>query len=98
MILSLIIQNAKVATNITFYDECWTPSDKEQAIKRCNRIGSTKPLKVFSLISKDTVDERVHQIMETKEYVAKFIVDDQLDLKHNPWLFDYLLGTGEPKF
>lgn len=87
-----------VATNIIFYDECWTPSDKEQAIKRCNRIGSTKPLKVFSLISKDTVDERVHQIMETKEYVAKFIVDDQLDLKHNPWLFDYLLGTGEPKF
>lgn len=86
-----------VATNLIFFDECWTPSDMEQAIKRCNRIGSTKPLKVFTLISKGTVDERVYQIMQTKEHVARYIVDDQIDLKQNPWLFDFLLGKGEQK-
>ena len=86
-----------VATNVIFFDECWTPSDMEQAVKRCSRIGSTKPLKVFSLISKGTADERVHEIMKTKEYVAKYIVDDKLDIKRNPWLFDYLLGKGERK-
>lgn len=84
-----------VANNVLFFDECWTPSDKEQAIKRCNRIGSTKPLNVFTLMSKDTVDERVHRILEDKDCMAKYIVDDQLDLKKNPELFDYLLGLKE---
>ena len=83
-----------VAENVIFYDDCWTYADKTQCIKRANRIGSTKPLKVTTLMTKDTIDERVHQIIETKKGIAGYIVDDNIDLRQNPQLFDFLLGKG----
>jgi SNF2 family DNA or RNA helicase len=81
-----------VAENIIFYDDCWTYADKMQCIKRANRIGSTKPLKVVTLMSKDTIDERVRQIIDTKQGIAGYIVDENIDLRQNPQLFDFLLG------
>lgn len=80
------------ATNVIFYDDCWTPADKEQCEDRCNRIGSTASLNVYTLMSKYTVDERVYQILEDKRSISNFIVDGKLDLKKNPQLFDFLLG------
>ena len=43
-------------------------------------------------MSKGTIDERVRQILEHKKGIASFIVDDALDLKQHPELFDFLLG------
>lgn len=83
------------ATNVIFYDDCWTPADKTQAEDRANRIGSTEPLKVYTLLSKDTVDERVYQILEDKRAISNYIVDGKLDLKKNPELFDFLLGRSK---
>lgn len=81
-----------VANNIIFYDEPWTASDKQQAEDRCHRIGSTKPLNVYTLLSKDTVDDRVHSIVYGKKAVSGFIVDNQIDIYNNPELFNFLLG------
>lgn len=81
-----------VANNIIFYDEPWTASDKQQAEDRCHRIGSTKSLNVYTLLSKDTIDERVHNIVYSKREVARFIVDNQIDIYNNPELFNFLLG------
>lgn len=83
------------ATNVIFYDDCWTPADKTQAEDRAYRIGSTEPLKVYTLLSKDTVDERVYQILEDKRAISNYIVDGKLDLKKNPELFDFLLGRSK---
>lgn len=77
---------------VIFYDDCWNPTDKEQAEDRANRIGSTESEIIYTLISRGTIDERVQQILYTKDGIAKFIVDDDLDLKKNPELFDLLLG------
>ena len=81
-----------VATNVIFYDDCWTPADKEQCEDRAHRIGSTEPLKVYTIMAKGTIDERVRQILEMKKSIAGYIVDNKLDLKENPELFDFLLG------
>ena len=43
-------------------------------------------------MAKDTIDERVRQILEHKKGIASYIVDDKLDLKKYPELFDLLLG------
>lgn len=83
------------ATNVIFYDDCWTPADKTQCEDRANRIGSTEPLKVYTLLSKDTVDEHVYQILEDKRAISNYIVDGKLDLKNNPELFDFLLGRSK---
>lgn len=81
-----------VANNVIFFEEPWNPASKEQACDRCHRIGSTVPVNVYTLITKETIDEQVHKILEDKRGISNFIVDNGLDLKENPELFDFLLG------
>lgn len=81
-----------VANNVIFYDEPWNPATKEQAEDRCYRAGTNKSVNVYSIITRDTVDEKVHNIIMDKEGVSKYIVDNQLDFRNNPVLLDFLLG------
>lgn len=83
-----------VAHVIIFLDECWNATDREQAEDRCHRISATEPLMIYTLLSQGTVDERVHDILYTKDGIAKYIVDDSLDFKKHPELFDLLLSEG----
>lgn len=86
-------QTLTVAKNVIFYDEPWTPSDKEQAEDRCHRIGTKDSVNIYTIITTDTVDERVNNILYSKRSVSKYIVDNnKLDLMKNPELFDYLIG------
>ena len=75
-----------------FFDEPWNATDKEQAEDRCNRISATEPLMIYTLLTTGTVDDRVHNIVYTKDGIAKYIVDDDLDFKKHPELFDLLLS------
>lgn len=84
-----------VANNVIFYDEPWTPGDKTQAEDRCHRIGSTMPLNIYTLLSLNTVDDRVHRIIGDKEDMSNYIVDGKLNLRNNPELFEKLLGGDE---
>lgn len=86
------VQTFTAARNVVFYDSPWNPSDKEQAEDRIYRIGTTQSVNVFTLVSKDTVDDKVEQILATKSEIANYIVDGKLDLRSNPDLFNYLLG------
>lgn len=80
------------ASTIIFYDEPWTPSDKAQAEDRAYRIGTTKPVTIFTLITKDTVDDKVNQILYTKQGISNYIVDNKVDIHNDPKLFDLLLS------
>lgn len=79
------------ANNVIFYDEPWTPTDRDQALDRVHRPGATKTIHIHVLLSKDTVDDRVHEVLYTKEAISKYVVDNQLDFKHHPELFDMLI-------
>ena len=80
-----------VARNVIFYDSPWNPADIEQTEDRCHRPGTTSSVFVYSLITKGTVDEKVHEILSRKEGTANYIVDNELDLRSHPELFDLLL-------
>lgn len=81
-----------VARNVIFYDSPWNPADIEQAEDRCHRPGTINSVFVYSLITKGTVDEKVHDILSKKEGTANYIVDNELDLRSHPELFDLLLS------
>lgn len=85
------------ATNVIFFDECWTPADKEQAEDRCYRIGTDSFVNIYTLIAMNTVDERVHDILYTKKGVSQYIVDNKLDIRNNPKLLDIILEDGSLK-
>lgn len=75
-----------------FFDEPWNATDKEQAEDRCHRISATEPLMIYTMLTTGTVDDRVHNIVYTKDGIARYIVDDDLDFKKHPELFDLLLS------
>lgn len=80
------------ANNVIFYDEPYTPADKLQAEDRVHRIGATKTINVYTIITADTIDDRVHDILYTKSAMSDYIVDDKLDIHNNPGLLRYLLS------
>ena len=46
----------------------------------------------MDVISKDTIDERVHDIVYSKKDTSDYLVDNKLDFKNNPNLVATLLG------
>lgn len=80
------------ASNVIFYDEPWTPADREQAIDRVHRPGTTHTVNIYSILTRDTVDDKVHNILYTKQGISEYLVDNRLDFKQNPQLVDLLLG------
>ena len=82
-----------VANNVIFYDLPWNPATMEQAEDRCHRTGTTSTVNVYSIITKGTVDEKVYDIIMNKDGISKYIVDNELSIKDNPELFDFLLGS-----
>lgn len=54
--------NLTAADTVIFYDSDWNPSNDAQAMDRAHRLGQTKQVTVYRLITKDTVDERIVQL------------------------------------
>lgn len=86
-----ITHTLTVARNIIFYDEPWTSTDKVQAEDRIHRPGAKEPVNIYTLITINTVDEVVHKLLKEKQNISNYILDNKLDLRHNPELFDMLL-------
>ena len=47
------------ADRVILYDPAWNPASDSQAVDRCYRIGQTKDVFVYRLISAGTVEEKV---------------------------------------
>lgn len=74
-----------------FMDEPWNKALKEQCVDRCHRIGQKDNLTIYTLMCKDTIDERIHDIVEQKGMMADAIVDGKMNIT-NADLLDFLLS------
>lgn len=45
---------------------------------RIHRIGSKNPVFIYHLITKDTIDERVLEIVNDKGAIADYVIDDEI--------------------
>ncbi len=76
------------ADTVIFLDEPWTMADKLQAEDRCHRIGTKDSVTIITLMCKDTIDERIHEIIERKGVVSDTLVDNVYDVED----LEYLLN------
>ena len=74
-----------------FMDEPWNKANKEQAEDRCHRIGQNSNLTIYTLMCKNTIDERIHEIVEQKGMMADAIVDGKINMDKGQ-LVDFLLS------
>lgn len=63
------------ATVEIFLDEPWTMASRVQAEDRAYRIGQKNNLTIYFLLTKNTIDERIHEIVYKKGLMADAIVD-----------------------
>ena len=66
------------ASVIILLDEPWNKATREQAIDRAHRIGQNNKLTIYTLMCKDTIDERVHEIVEKKGAISDLLIDDKM--------------------
>ena len=74
-----------------FMDEPWNRANKEQAEDRCHRVGTKENVTIYTLICKDTIDERINQLVERKGAMADALVDGKVNIDKKE-LLDFLIG------
>ena len=80
------------ATTIIFLDEPWNRAIKDQAEDRAHRIGTTENLTIITIMCKNTIDEKINNIVYRKGKMSDIIVDKEEDLFKNPQMLNYLLS------
>lgn len=66
------------ATIEIFMDEPWNMALKQQCEDRAHRIGQKNNLTIYTLLCKDTIDERIHELVEKKGMMADALVDGKV--------------------
>lgn len=79
------------ASTVIFIDEPWTMAAKQQAIDRAHRIGTKENVTVYTLMAKNTIDERIHQLVEKKGAMSDALIDGKVTT-HSSELLDFLLS------
>jgi SNF2 family DNA or RNA helicase len=71
------------ASIVIHYDRWWNPAKENQATDRVHRIGQTRGVQVFKFVSKDSIEEHIHNLIEKKLELAQSIIgyDDELEIK-----------------
>jgi len=75
--------NLTAAEYVFLLDPWWNPAVEAQAVDRTHRIGQTRPVFAYRLISKDTVEEKVLALQATKREIADAIINQDNSLIRN---------------
>ena len=68
--------NLTAADIVIHYDPWWNVAAQNQATDRTHRIGQEKQVNVWKLIMKDTIEENIMKLQESKKYLAEQIITE----------------------
>ncbi len=84
------------AQAVIHYDRWWNPAREEQATARVHRMGQKNVVQVFRLITKGTLEEKIHTLIMNKRQLATALIQDdeagiikQLDRRQLAELFRF---------
>jgi non-specific serine/threonine protein kinase len=69
--------NLTAADYVIHLDPWWNPAVEMQASDRIHRIGQDKPVFVYKIIARDTVEEKILQLQEKKRMLVKSIISSE---------------------
>ncbi|KOC12823.1 putative SNF2 family helicase/ATPase [Aspergillus flavus AF70] len=67
--------NLTAASRVVILEPFWNPFVEEQAIDRVHRLNQTVDVKIYKLIIKDTVEERIIDLQERKRELANVTIE-----------------------
>ncbi len=92
--------NLTAADTVIFYDNDWNPTMDAQATDRAHRIGQTKPVTVYRLITKNSVEERILKRAQQKQNVQATVYSGgafKADIFKQSEIFELLYSEEEVK-
>jgi hypothetical protein len=69
--------NLTAADTVIHFDPWWNPAAEMQATDRAHRIGQTKPVTVYRLLTRGTVEEKVVRLQASKRELAQATFDEE---------------------
>jgi len=75
--------NLTAAEYVYLLDPWWNPAVEAQAIDRTHRIGQTRKVFAYRIIARDTVEEKVLELQQTKRELADAIINADNSLIRN---------------
>jgi chromatin-remodeling ATPase INO80 len=64
--------NLTAADTVIFYDSDWNPTVDSQAMDRAHRLGQTKQVTVYRLITRNSIEERIlHRAKQKEEVIIR---------------------------
>ena len=73
--------NLIAADTVIFYDNDWNPTMDEQATDRAHRIGQTKAVTVYRIVTRGTVEEKIVKRAKQKQNVQSTVYGDTFKMK-----------------
>jgi SNF2 family DNA or RNA helicase len=67
--------NLTAADTVIHYDPWWNPAAENQATDRAYRIGQDKPVFVYKMIARGTVEEKIQHLQQEKAALAAGVLD-----------------------
>merc|ERR1719180_122175 len=66
--------NLTAADTCIIYDSDWNPQQDLQAQDRCHRIGQTKPVMIYRLVTANTIDHKIVERAAAKRKLEKMVI------------------------
>lgn len=67
--------NLTGADTVIFYDSDWNPTMDAQAQDRCHRIGQTRDVYIYRLISEDTIEKNIFMKAQQKKMLGDLAIE-----------------------
>ena len=64
------------AQAVIHYDRWWNPAREEQATARVHRMGQKHVVQVFRLITRGTLEEKIHSLISRKRELAETLIQE----------------------
>ena len=69
--------NLTAADTIIIYDPWWNPAVESQAVDRAHRIGQTKAVTVYRLVTDDSIEQKMMKLKEKKSAITEALLSEQ---------------------
>jgi len=79
--------NLTGADTVIFYDSDWNPAMDRQAQDRCHRIGQTREVNIYRMVSKHTVEENILKKARQKIQLENLALKEGASSLFNPEMF-----------
>jgi len=65
--------NLQFCGYVFLFDRWWNPAVEDQAINRAHRIGANGPVTVTRMLTLETIEQRIHQVLEEKRQLLETV-------------------------